>query len=186
MIFWHIDCLDRLTVVGRLITELSRTLVQGWSVPRNLPLVLRATIRSVAAWLLVTVCLTAVASPIVANRKDEPTERYVGYGIGETGDSGAPADMKGDESSRLLGLGSEVEERTETLLTYFGIEPRLVLPGSQRDAVSAGMDIQSQESQEASNRTSVVPEPKEVLLLAVGAALLVGGGALRRWLARRP
>ncbi|MES1930707.1 hypothetical protein SADO_15704 [Salinisphaera dokdonensis CL-ES53] len=86
----------------------------------------------------------------------------------------------------MLGLGSEVEERTETLLTYFGIEPRLVLPGSQRDAVSAGMDIQSQESQEANNRTSVVPEPKEVLLLAVGAALLIGGGALRRWLARRP
>ena len=152
---------------------------QGWFVPINLPLTLSLAARGLPAGLLLTVCVTAVASPISAEQREDAPTKGADYGAANSG--GFDTQVQKGESSRLSGLGAEVDERTETLLTYFGIEPRLVLPASQAPVRSAEL-----EARRAENRTSVVPEPKEVMLLAVGAALLVAGGALRRWLTRRP
>ena len=81
-----------------------------------------------------------------------------------------------------VAVDTPIEERTETLLTYFGIEPRLVLsPGSSLGHRAGGDDGSDVKHEHAA---SAVPEPKEVLVLMVGCALLGAGIAMRGWLAR--
>lgn len=154
--------------------------------PKNLPLASSVGIGFLVTGVLSAVCVTGAASPI-------SSVEGISTSIGEVPHDGRVRNSDGvavplrendDEASSLALLAADVDERTETLLTYFGIEPRLVLPRRQAGAGTAGLEEPRVESSGVDSRTSVVPEPKEVWVLIVGVLLLIIGGVLRGWVSR--